>query len=142
MSYRRAAAVARKEFLHIIRDPRSLGMAIGIPVMLLLLFGYALSLDVDRVPTVVWDQSETPASRDYISHFSGSPYFSIKGYARDYREIERAIDSGSALVALVIPSDFAGKVETGNTASVQVIVDGSDSNTATIVLGYVETVAR
>ena len=64
MNFRRVRAVARKEFLHVLRDPRSLAMAIGIPVLMLVLFGYALTLDVDNVPLVVWDQSGTAASRD------------------------------------------------------------------------------
>lgn len=140
MSPRRVWAVARKEFLHIIRDPRSLSIAIALPMMLLILYGYALTLDVDRVPMAVWDQSETPRSRDLISHFQGSRYFSIKQYARDYKEIERAIDSRKALVALILPVDFAGKVDSGRTAPIQLILDGSDSNTATLALGYAEIV--
>lgn len=141
MNSRRTWAVARKEFLHIIRDPRSLSIAIILPMMLLILYGYALTLDVDRVPMVVWDQSETPRSRDIISHFQGSRYFSIKQYAHNYQEIERAIDLRTALVALVIPFDFPGKVESGRAAPIQLILDGSDSNTATIALGYAEVVA-
>jgi ABC-2 type transport system permease protein len=139
MSPRRVWAVARKEFLHVIRDPLSLGIAIALPIMLLILYGYALTLDVDRVPTVVWDQSETP--RDFISHFQGSRYFSVKQYARDYKEIERAIDTRKAIVALIIPVDFPGKVASARAAPVQLILDGSDSNTATIALGYAEIVA-
>ena len=79
MNARRVVAVARKESLHVLRDPRSLGMALALPVLMLLLFGYALTLDVDHVPLVVWDQSGTPASRELISRFAGSPYFSLIG---------------------------------------------------------------
>lgn len=138
----RIRAVARKEFIHIFRDPRSLGMAIAIPMLLLVLFGYALTLDVDDVPLVVWDQSESQTSREFISRFNGSRYFSLQAYARNYREVERAIDSGLAFVALIIPRDFAGHIESGRTAQVQLIVDGGDSNTATIALGYADFVAR
>ena len=133
MNFRRVRAVARKEFLHVVRDLRSLGMAIAIPMLMLILFGYALTVDVDNVPTVVWDQSGTQASREFLSRFDGSPYFSLVGYVRDYRAIERAIDTREALVALVIPSEFAGRIETGRRVSVQMIVDGSDSNTATTI---------
>ncbi len=84
MSPLRLWAVARKELIHIMRDPRSLGMGIAIPMLLLLLFGYALTLDVDDVPLVVWDQSETPASRDLVSGFTGSRYFSLHAFVRDY----------------------------------------------------------
>src|SRR5574340_391847 len=142
MKARRIWAVARKESVHIIRDWRSLAMGIAIPILLLILFGYALTLDVDEVPLVVWDQSGTQASRNFISRFEGSPYFALRCFVQAYAEVERAIDEGQALVALVIPVDFAMDVESGRVARVQVIVDGSDSNTATIILGYLETVAR
>lgn len=142
MNARRIWAVARKEGIHIIRDWRSLVMGIAIPILLLTLFGYALTLDVDEVPLVVWDQGSTQASRDFISRFEGSPYFALRRVVQTYAEVERAIDAGEALVALVIPVDFAMDVESGRVGRAQAIVDGSDSNTATIVLGYVETVAR
>jgi len=132
----RVWAITRKEFVHVVRDPRSLGMAIAIPLLLLALFGFALTLDVDHVPMVVWDQSGSPASRDLISQFSASRYFNILAPVRTYPEIERAIDSGRALVALIIPVDFAGQLEAGRNVPVQMIVDGSDANTATIAMGY------
>lgn len=115
-------------------------MAVAIPMILLLLFGYALTLDVDNVPMVVWDQSESPVSREFISRFTGSRYFSLKDHTDNYNDIERAIDSGKAFVALIIPVDFAEKIGSGNSASAQLIVDGSDSNTATIAIGYVDAV--
>ncbi len=142
MKARRVLAIARKESIQIRRDPRSLGMAIAMPMLLLVLFGYALTLDVDRVPLVVWDQSGTPASRELISRFVGSRYFSLKGYVQDYHEVERAIDSGKTLMALVVPRDFAGQIESGRPAAVQIIADGSDSNTATIAISYAEAVVE
>ena len=140
MNPQRVRAVARKEFLHVLRDPRSLGMAIAIPMLLLVLFGYALTLDVDNVPLVVWDQSQSQASRELISRFAGSRYFSLRAYVRTYRDVEGAIDSAQALVALIVPRDFAGQVESGRPAPVQLIVDGSDSNTATLAVSYAEAV--
>jgi ABC-2 type transport system permease protein len=142
MNARRIWAVARKEGIHIIRDWRSLVMGIAIPILLLILFGYALTLDMDEVPLVVWDQSGTRASRDFISRFEGSPYFALRRFVQAYAGVERAIDAGEALVALVIPVDFAMDVESGRATRAQAIVDGSDSNTATIVLGYLGTVAQ
>ncbi|HOQ87562.1 MAG TPA: ABC transporter permease [Phycisphaerae bacterium] len=138
----RTYAVARKEMLHVLRDPRSLGMAIAIPMLLLVLFGYALTLDVDNVPLVVWDQDSSQVSREFLSRFLGSRYFSLRGYVQDYRQIERAIDSGDALVGLVIPTGFAGQIESARQASVQMIVDGSDSTTATIAMGYADVVIQ
>jgi len=142
MNLARVAAVARKEFLHVRRDPRSLGMAIAIPMLLLLLFGYALTLDVDKVPLAVWDQSRTPESRDLVARFAGSRYFDVRLRAEGYPDIERAIASREVIGALVVPRDFAARIATGLEAPVQFFVDGSDSNTATFALGYAETVAR
>ena len=137
----RVSAVARKEFIHIVRDPRSLGMAIAIPMLLLFLFGYALALDVDRVPLMVWDQSQTPASREFLTYFTGSRYFSLQRYATGYPEIERAMDTREALVGLVIPRDFAARAHALAPVRVQAIVDGSDSNTATIAMGYLNAIS-
>jgi ABC-2 type transport system permease protein len=142
MKPRRVVAIARKEFLHIVRDPRSLGMAIAIPMLMLVLFGYALTMDVDNVPMVVWDQSGTHASREFVSRFDLSPYFSLVGHVASPREIDEALNRRRAIVAMVLPSDFAKRLETGRSAPVQLIVDGTDSNTATIALGYAEAIAR
>jgi ABC-2 type transport system permease protein len=117
-------------------------MAIAIPMLQLLLFGYALTLDVDNVPLVVWDQSQTQISRELVSRFGGSRYFSLRRQVSNYGELERAIDSGDALAALVIPADFADQVESGRPTAIQVIVDGSDSNTATIALGYADALVQ
>ncbi|ACB74207.1 ABC transporter permease [Opitutus terrae] len=137
-SFRRLWAIARKETLHIRRDPRSLGLAVGIPMLMILLFGYALTLDVDQVPMVAWDQSNTPASRAYLAQFSHSRYFSLQGTIDNYRELERMIDDRRAWLGLVIPSDFAQELEAGRPVAVQAIVDGSDSNTAGFVLSYAQ----
>lgn len=138
MSLRRLGAVARKEFLHIVRDPRSLLMAIALPVLLFFLFGYALTLDVDRVPLVVWDQSGTPGSRDLVARFSDSRYFTIHGHATGYAEMERALDTREALGALVVPREFDERLGSGRSTEVQLLLDGSDSNTAAIAAGYAE----
>lgn len=140
MNLRRLLAIARKETIHIRRDPRSLILAIGIPMLMILLFGYALTLDVDRVPVMVWDQSHTPQSRDYIARFTASRYFSYVGSAGSYEEIARAIDRRDAYLCLVLPGDFGARVAAGRSAPVQAIIDGSDSNTAAIVLGYTQAI--
>ena len=141
MNLMRIWAVSRKEYLHILRDPRSLGMAIVIPMLLLVLFGYALTLDVDQVPLIVWDQSQTPASRAFLESFTASRYFILRAHSSNYHGIERAIDRGEALAGLVIPRDFAERTASRAPVRVQVIVDGSDSNTATIAMGYVDAIA-
>jgi ABC-2 type transport system permease protein len=141
MNIRRLKAVAKKEFLHVLRDPRSLMMGIGMPMLLLFLFGYALTMDVDRVPLAVWDQAQSVESREFISRFSGSRYFDLRIRAGNYRDIEQAIDRREALIALVIPPDFSRRLSQGEDAPVQTILDGSDPNTATIALGYAEATA-
>lgn len=141
MKTRRLLAIARKEFLHVRRDPRSLGLGFAIPVVLLLLFGYVLTLDVDRVPLAVWDRSRTPESRELVSRFEGSRYFQVALRAEGYPEVEAAIDDGRVLAALVVPGDFAGKVRSDRSSTVQLLLDASEANTATIALGYADALA-
>lgn len=138
MKWRRTWAVTRKEFIHVFRDPRSLGMGILMPMIMLILFGYALTLDVDRVPMVIWDQNRSPASRELVSRFLGSHYFSLEGFVGSYQEVEKAIDNRRALASLIILPDFSATLASGGKTDLQMIVDGSDSNTATIALGYAE----
>lgn len=140
MKLYRLLAVAKKEYLHIIRDWRSLFLTLVTPLFLLLLFAYALTLDVDHVPLIVWDQSKTYESRELISKFTGSRYFSLLEETDNYNRIEKAIDKGDALIAMVIPTDFARRLDASKETKVQLIVDGSDSNTATIALGYSDAI--
>ncbi|MDF2501020.1 MAG: hypothetical protein K0Q77_1734 [Anaerosporomusa subterranea] len=140
MNMHRVVAITSKEFIHIIRDPRSLGMAIAMPILLIFLFGSSLSLDVDNVPLVVWDQNRTNESREFIGRFAASRYFGLSGYVTTYPEIEQAIDRREAILALVIPGDFSRKLESGQRSDVQLIVDGSDANTATIAIGYAQMI--
>jgi len=142
VTFRRTWAVARKESLHILRDPRALGVSIALPLVLLMLFGYALTLDVDHVPFLLWDQSQTPQSRELAARFTGSPYFSLVASVDDYAAIEDAMDHGRALVAVVIPLDYARSVAAGRPTQVQVLADGSDSNTATIAVNYAEAIVQ
>jgi len=140
MKARRLLAVSAKEFLHVRRDPRSLVLAIAIPVVLLLLFGYVLTLDVDKVPLAVWDRSRTPESRELASRFEGSRYFQVVLRAEGYSEVVEAVDDARVLAALVIPEDFAGRVRSDRPSAVQLLLDASEANTATIALGYAEAV--
>ena len=141
MNINRLAAIARKETLHVLRDWRSLTLALAIPLVLILLYGYALTLDLRMVPTVVWDQSRSAASRELLELYSGSPYFSIRDYHAGYDGLQRDLDSGKAMVALVIPGDFASKVHAGKPVKIQVIGDGSDANTSRLALNYATTIA-
>jgi ABC-2 type transport system permease protein len=117
-------------------------MALAAPVMMLLLYGYALSLDVDRVRTLILDQDQTSVSRELARQFQGSRFFEVVGFAADHAEIERAIDRNRILMAVVIPRDYSESIRGGREAQVQILIDGSDSNTASIAMGYAESVVR
>ena len=140
MNIKRIKAIANKEFIQIWRDPRSLGLGLVIPMILIILFGYALSLDIDHVPMVIWDQDKSKASTDFILNFKNSNYFNVKAYYDNYRDLERDINFGDAIMAMVIPKDFSHYMHSSQPAPVQLILDGSDSNTATVALGYVQSI--
>jgi ABC-2 type transport system permease protein len=140
MKFIRLKAIAFKEFLQIIRDPRSLGLAVSVPILLLLLFGYALTLDVDRIPTVVYDLDRTPRSRDLVDRFLSSQYFQLKAAVQSYARLQEMLDTGRALMGLVIPANFSRDLESGRDSTIQVLMDGTDANTATIALGYANAI--
>jgi ABC-2 type transport system permease protein len=140
MNVRRTRAVALKEMRHILRDPRSLGMALAVPLLFLLLFGFALSLDVDHIPMLVYDADHSAESRALIQRFQASRFFTVLGFVDSYGEIEKAIDSSRVLIGVAIQRDFSRHVAAGQEADVQILIDGSDSNTASIAKGYAETV--
>ena len=142
MSVRRVRAVIVKELRHIVRDVRSLIMALGLPAFLLVFFGFAISLDVDRIPTLIFDADGTAASRDLTARILGSRFFRVAGFVDDDRIIEREIDAGSILLGIVIPRDFSQKTSASGQATVQLLLDGSDSNMAAIAKEYAEEVVR
>lgn len=138
MNARRTRAMFEKEFRHILRDSRSLIMALILPLFQMLLFGYALKLDVDRIPTLIYDADHSAESRSLIERFRGSRFFEIQGFADNYHDIEKGIDKSKVLLGIVIPRDYAKRLKAGGKANVQILLDGSDSNTASIALSYVE----
>ncbi|MFZ5996634.1 MAG: ABC transporter permease [Nitrospirota bacterium] len=142
MKLLRVKAVVKKEFIQIGRDPLSLAMAFLMPALLLFLFGYAVTLDVNNLATVVYDMDKSSASRELVAEFVGSGYFTVVGSVAGYRDIDDYLDSGSAQVGIVLFGDFSEDLHTGRDAHVQVVVDGSDSNTATIALGYIAAITE
>ena len=142
MNWRRTKAVARKEMLHIYRDPRSLIAALAIPLVMLLLFGYALTLDVDRIPTLIYDADNSPQSREVVELFRASRYFQVLGLTRSYAAIEDQINRSECLLGVVIPADFSTDLNSGDRGQVQLLLDGSDSNTASIALGYADALLQ
>ena len=125
-----------KEFLELRMNPRLFGIVVVAPVLQLTMLGYAATTDVKNVPIVVADGDRTPESRELISRFEGSPYFIIAGAVTTVAEIEPFLESGDAWMALAIPAGYARDVESGRPVRVQVIADGTDSNSTTVALGY------
>lgn len=138
----RTWAIARKEFLHIYRDWRSLGLVILMPALLMLLFGYAVTLDVKKVSMAVLDRDQSQESLSFIHRFSASPYFSLLIFVQDEKEVKRLIDEGEVKMGLVLPQDFSRTIKAGRKVPVQVLLDGTDSNTASIILGYVQAITQ
>ncbi len=138
----RLLAVARKEIIQIRRDRRSLALAFVLPVILLVLFGYAITWDVTDIRTLVVDQDRSSRSRALVDAFRASRYFRILGQLERTEDIGPLLEKGEADLAIVIPPDFANHLGASDPAQVQAIVDGSDANTATIVLAYTQGVVE
>ncbi len=134
MRWGRLRAVIRKELIQIRRDRVMLGLVVGIPVVQLLMFGYALNAVTDHIATVVHDESGTASSRAFVGAFEHSTYFDVRRLVGSRAEAMLAIESGEAKVALLIPPDFGDDVLGGRSATAQMIVDGSDPNVAQTAL--------
>ncbi|MGE5849180.1 MAG: ABC transporter permease [Candidatus Methylomirabilota bacterium] len=136
----RTLAVAKKEAREILRDPITLGIAIFLPLVMMFLFAYAITLDVKEIPLAVLDLDGSAASREYRAAFLQSGYFRLHAVARDLQEIEQLLDRGAVRVALVIPPWFSRRLEQGLPAEVQTLADGSFPNTTIVALNYVEAI--
>lgn len=138
----RLKAIVRKEFYHLIRDYRSLYLAFAIPLLLIILFGYALSLDVDHIKTIVVDYDKTPLSRDFADKLNASPYFDIVANLDSSQQIADYLDHDKASVAVVIPPDFTKNIGADREAQMQIIIDGSDPIFAGAVRGYLTAITE
>ena len=139
-SINRILVLADKEWIQIRRDSRSLILAIFVPSILILLFGYALKMDVKFVKTGIYNGDKTTFSRQYIERFSHTDYISIVKHIEQYRDIDTLLDSGEIALAIVIPNNFQKDYRKGKTVEIQALVDGSDSTTATVAMGYVKMI--
>ncbi len=137
----RIRAIAKKELIQIRRDRLSLAIAFLMPLMQLFIYGYAITFDVNNIRTVVYDRDRSSMSRELTAEFRESGYFTVVAYADGYNDIDKYLESNKAKVALIIPENFSKDVKTGRPTQVGVIIDGSDSNTATIADGYINAVA-
>lgn len=130
-------AIAKKEFYHLIRDFRSLYLAFIIPLLLILMFGYALSLDVNNVKTIVVDYDKTELTRDFISRLDASSYFHVFGHLSDTAAATEYLDQGTTTMAIIIPAGWTGEIMADRETPLQVLLDGSDPNFASISKSYI-----
>lgn len=141
--WQRLRCIIRKEFTQALRDPRMRGMLIIPPLIQLLVFGYAASLDVDNAKIAWMDQDRTPESRELLSEFQGSGRFIIAGMPDSEPAMQRMMDRGQVDGVIRVLPGFAKDVNRGRTTSVQVLLDGTNSNTASIISGFAsQTIAR
>lgn len=141
MKLTRIKAITKKELIQIRRDSFSLAMAFLMPLILLFIYGYAITFDIDKIPTVLLDRDKSSLSRELTSQFHESGYFRVTKSVDSVGAIDPYLDSGEARVALVIPENFSQRLRKGQEAQVQILIDGSDSNTATIAQGYALAIA-
>lgn len=127
-------SVVVKEFIQIGRDPRTLAIIVVLPVVQMLIFGYAINTSVDHIPTVVYDQAQDRSSREFVQKFINSGYFDYYGEADSPDAVRSAIDRGNAKVGLIIPPDFSRALASGTTATAQMLIDGTDPNIAQTAL--------
>jgi ABC-2 type transport system permease protein len=125
-----------KELIQTLRDKRMRVTLIVPPVLQLIVFGYAANLDVKHIRTAIRDLDQSVESRDLIGRFGSSKYFDIVAFPETPREVKDLISQGQVTVSMEIPTDFSKKLKKGDTATVQIVLDGSESNTALIALGY------
>jgi ABC-2 type transport system permease protein len=122
----RMLSIAWKELIQVRRDRLTVGMMVGIPVIQLLLFGYAINTDVRNMATVIYDQDQSAESRGFVRRMEATGFYRVVGYVESYEDIGVALRSREAMVALVVPPRFGAEIEAGRTVQLQLVVDGSD----------------
>ena len=142
MAFERLWQMIKKEFIQVLRNPKMRAIVLVMPLIQSMIFGYAVTTDVKQVNTAIFDQAETPESRELIDRFIHSGYFAVNAVIQSEREADDAINSGKSVVVIRIPADFSSKLATGQTATVQLIVDGIDSNTAGVVMNYAGNIVQ
>ena len=142
MVFERLYNMIKKEFIQVFRNSKMKAIILVMPLIQSMIFGYAVTTDVRQVETAIYDLNQTPESRDLIDRFVRSGYFVVKEQIHSDREISELIDYGKVSAVIKIPATFSGDILSGKTAAVQVIVDGTDSNTAGVVLNYAGNIVR
>ncbi|MEJ2556358.1 MAG: ABC transporter permease [Anaerolineae bacterium] len=138
----RTLSLIRKEFLHILRDPRTLGVMFIMPIIQLVLLGYAATTDIKHLRTAVVDGDKTLASRELIDAYRASNYFDIALYVESERQLEYLVDSGQVRAGLIIPAGYGQEVTAGDRAEVAFVVDGSDPSVANTVFAASQSVGQ
>jgi len=133
---KRILQIVKKEFIQIRRDRGLLRMVLIAPMLQLLIYGYVVATEIRALPMVVLDNSSSAESRRLVERFLASDYFALQEHVSSLKEVERHLNSGQSMIGLVIPEDYAKDIRRGVTARIQMLVDGTNSNTATIALGY------
>ncbi len=131
-----------KEFYQIKRDIRTIGLVIFIPAFMLIMFGYALSFDVKNITLTVYDNDRSLDSRRFIDNFSQTDYFTLRKVTSGLQDIDRTLDANDSTVVLMIPEGFSNKLHNGEKADIQFLIDGTNSNTAGTVLGYIKSIVE
>lgn len=139
---RRVWAIARKEFIHIIRDPRLLMVILAMPLLQLFLYSYALSFDVKNLSTATLDFDRTTQSRQYLDALQQSKYFTVNNALGSYSDVNKAFESNADKVVVVVGAGFGNDVAAGRAGNVQILVDGSDANSAQLARGYSAALSR
>jgi drug efflux transport system permease protein len=139
---KRLRHMMRKEFIQLLRDPRSRFVLFMPAIVQMIVFGYAATFELRHIPTAVLDRDSSPESRELISRFTSNPYFAVRYHAHSPQEVRSLIDASRVAIAIQIHPGFAALLRKGATAPIQVILDGSNSNTALIALGYANSIAR
>ncbi|PJH76189.1 MAG: ABC transporter permease [Anaerolineae bacterium CG_4_9_14_0_8_um_filter_58_9] len=138
----RMLTIVRKEFIHIVRDPRTLGLVLIMPVMMLLLLGYAVASDVKDLPMALADLSKSEESRRFVEHFTVTDFFKVTHLVQSEDEILQLLDEGKVKAGLLIPEDFGRQVSTGGAGSVQFYIDSTNPTTAQTAQLAAETISQ
>jgi ABC-2 type transport system permease protein len=138
----RLGAMVRKEFVQMRRDPTTLRLMLAVPVMQLLIFGFAVRTDVRNLPTVIFDQSRTQESRSFVQSLVATDNFVVKSEVHSYAEALEAVDAGRARAAVVFPPDYARRLKRGDTAPIQVLVDASDPTASQSAIAAAQLVGQ
>lgn len=133
---KRITAIVKKEVRQLKRDVRLLAVIFSFPVLLLIMFGYAVNFDVKNVKIVVYNQDRSELSRDFINTLNSSEYFNIVGFINNDSEVNRYLDQKIAQCVVVIPKDFSRKINLNQSTSIQFLIDGVDANTGSLIQNY------